>query len=69
MANHLPQIERLLERKTWQRDCVAVQVETLRWIVWQEHKERERTGQVFAMFVVVGLAAFVLAWLMAQGLR
>ena len=68
MANHLPQIERLLERKTWQRECLAVQVETLRWIVWQEAREKERTGQVFAMFVSAGLIAFVVAWFVVHRL-
>lgn len=66
MPNHLPQIERLLRDKLQQCDCLAIQVDTLRWIAWQESRERERTGQVFAMFAVAGMIAFVVAWLAVQ---
>jgi hypothetical protein len=64
----LERIERLLREKSWQLDCVAIQVETLRWIARQEEREHERTAQVFAMFIVTGIIAFVMSWLAVQTL-
>ena len=63
--SHYEQVRQILRQKRAELECVAIQVETLRWIAKQETRERDLTSQLFGMFIAIAFLGLMIGFMLS----